>query len=278
MRKASLSEVVCMVFVLSAAAAIVSPAQTLTTLASFNGANGAELYASLVQGSDGNFYGTTYSGGANDYGTVFKITPTGTLTTLYSFCSQTNCVDGKYPYAGLVQGSDGNFYGTTSLGGGAHRWGTVFKITSSGTLTTLHSFDGTDGNGPEAALVQASDGNSATTREAVGRKPRRQDSAFYQHLLPDGAITCRFPVLLICTGEASRTVKCPAVKTRYGLLATVINSYTPFLSTGCNVLASRTSDIDDRCSARSTRQCHISRTTPNLALRSTFGQWRSFWR
>src|SRR5579862_10019393 len=83
-------------------------AQKLTTLDSFAGRDGAQPYAGLVQGSDGNFYGTTYYGGANDQGTVFKITPSGTLTTLYNFGGS----DGALPYAGLVQGSDGNFYGT----------------------------------------------------------------------------------------------------------------------------------------------------------------------
>jgi len=120
----------------------------------FDGANGAYPGAPLIQGTDGNFYGTTAKGGANGYGTVFKITPAGTLTTLHSF----DGTDGYEPLAGLVQASDGNFYGTTYQGGtdGA---GTVFKITPTGTLTTLHSFDGTDGNGPEAGLVQANDGN-----------------------------------------------------------------------------------------------------------------------
>src|ERR1022692_3217407 len=83
-------------------------AQTLTTLASFAGTNGYGPMAGLVQASDGNFYGTTFHGGTEDVGTVFRITPGGTLTTLYNFCSQTNCADGGDPYAGLVQASDGN--------------------------------------------------------------------------------------------------------------------------------------------------------------------------
>jgi uncharacterized repeat protein (TIGR03803 family) len=161
-----------------------------------------------VQGTDGNFYGTTSQGGVNVSnssvgGTVFKITPTGTLTTLYSFCSLTNCADGEAPTAGLVQGTDGNFYGTTprtvfkitpagalktlsadgglpyaglvqgpggtfygttiSGGTGTIRYGTVFQISSTGTLNTLYSFcshtNCTDGAKPYAGVVQGTDGN-----------------------------------------------------------------------------------------------------------------------
>ena len=161
----------CAVFLFSAIMAIVSSAQTFTTLADFNVSNGAFPSGSLVQGTDGNFYGTTLSGGANGDGTVFKITSSGTLTTLYSFCSQTNCSDGTSPFAGLVQGSDGNFYGTTS-GGGAKSYGTVFKMTSTGALTTLYSFCSqsgcSDGSFPEAGLVQGSDGNFYGTTDEGG--------------------------------------------------------------------------------------------------------------
>jgi uncharacterized repeat protein (TIGR03803 family) len=130
---------------------------TLTTLHSFSGADG-ESPEALVQATDGNFYGTTAIGGAYNDGTVFKITPSGTLTTLYSFCQQPNCADGSSPSAGLIQATDGNLYGITGIGG-AYNDGTVFKITPSGTLTTLHSFSGADGSYPRAALVQATDGN-----------------------------------------------------------------------------------------------------------------------
>src|ERR1017187_2185978 len=100
--------------VLCVATAISSSAQTLTTLDSFNGTDGIAPAATLVQGTDGNFYGTTSSGGANgNFGTVFKVAPDGTLTTLYNFCSQANCVDGANPQASLLLGKDGNFYGTT---------------------------------------------------------------------------------------------------------------------------------------------------------------------
>src|SRR5580658_10701602 len=98
-----------------------TPSGTLTTLYGFcsdaNCTDGSFPAAGLVQGKDGSLYGTTEGGGANDGGTVFKLTPSGTLTTLYSFCSQASCADGKQPYAGLVQATDGNFYGTTGFGG-----------------------------------------------------------------------------------------------------------------------------------------------------------------
>jgi uncharacterized repeat protein (TIGR03803 family) len=135
----------------------ITPSGGLTTLHSFDGADGDEPIGGLVPGTDGNFYGTTAGGGANNAGTVFKITPSGALTTLYNFCSQTNCTDGASSQTGLVQATDGDFYGTT-LEGGANNAGTVFKITPSGALTTLHSFDGTDGGYPYAGLIQGVDG------------------------------------------------------------------------------------------------------------------------
>src|SRR5208282_3020484 len=113
-----------------------------------DGTDGAEPWTGLIQATGGNFYGTTHGGGANGgYGTVFQITPGGTLTTLHSF----DLTDGAFLYGGLVQATDGDFYGTTLQGGAgscAFGCGTVFKITSRGTLTTLHSFDGTDGSFP----------------------------------------------------------------------------------------------------------------------------------
>ena len=150
--------------------AIASPAQNFRTLLNFNGTNGANPYATLVQGLDGNFYGTTEFGGPNEAGTVFKITPTGTLTTLYTF---PDFSDGCNPGAGLVLGSDGNFYGTTVTCGGTSSGcpfgcGTVFKITPAGELTTLHTFDATDGYQPEAAMIQGANGNFYGTTELGG--------------------------------------------------------------------------------------------------------------
>jgi len=140
----------------------VTPAGTLTPLHSFDLTDGAFPTGALVQGADGNFYGTTGTGGVSFSGTVFKITPGGALMTLYSFCPQSGCLDGESPYAGLAQGSDGNFYGTAT-GGGANKWGTVFQITPGGTLTTLYTFCSqggcTDGAAPYGGLVQGADGN-----------------------------------------------------------------------------------------------------------------------
>jgi uncharacterized repeat protein (TIGR03803 family) len=155
------------VFLLFAATAIAAPAQTFTTLVDFDFGDGAyPALGFLVQGRDGNFYGTTpYGGGfGNDAGTVFKITPSGTLTTLYDFAGT-----GSYlPAGGLVLAIGGNFYGTTQLGGANSGNGTVFKITPAGTLTTLHSFTGTDGFYPKAGLVQGIGGNFYGTTSLGG--------------------------------------------------------------------------------------------------------------
>jgi len=119
----------------------ITPSGTLTTLYSFcplgTPCTDGDSPNALVQATDGNFYGTTVYGGANLAGTVFKITPSGTLTTLYNFCTQSGCSDGANPQAGLIQATDGSFYGTTS---NPTSGGTVFKITPSGTLTTLFNF------------------------------------------------------------------------------------------------------------------------------------------
>lgn len=151
----------------------------LTTLYSFcsqpNCSDGAAPYGTLVQGANGDFYGTTLSGdNASGYcfftcGTIFKITPSGALTTLHRFCSQTGCPDGSYPTTGLIQAASGNFYGTTQQGGA--RSGTIYKITPSGTLTTLYSFCSSpncaDGWIPEG-IVQATNGIFYGTTENGG--------------------------------------------------------------------------------------------------------------
>ena len=166
---------IAVLFLLFSASAV---AQTYTTLASFNGTNGNYPEATLVQGSDGNLYGTAIWGGNVahycDYGcgTIFKVTPTGEMTTLYTFCSQPNCLDGAEPYGGLVLATNGNFYGTTTAGGSGAgtgncngvipACGTVYKMTPEGKLTTLYNFcsqpNCSDGAEPYSALVQAANG------------------------------------------------------------------------------------------------------------------------
>src|SRR5579871_4905542 len=136
-------------------------AATLTPLCQFNGQNGYYTTAALIQGNDGNFYGTTAGGGSNSVGTIFKISTQGTLTTLWQFSGG---VDGANPEAGLLQGLDGNLYGTAYDGGASTNCtggcGTVFKITPQGTLTTLLSFNrGAGGAYPQSGFVQGSDSN-----------------------------------------------------------------------------------------------------------------------
>ncbi len=118
--------------------------------------------AAMIEASDGNLYGTAFTGGTGAYGTMFRISSSGTLTTVYNFCSQRGCTDGATPDGGLIQASDGNLYGTTSSGG-AHGYGTIFKVApATGQLTTLYSFCSqsgcADGAGPVATLTQDTDG------------------------------------------------------------------------------------------------------------------------
>ena len=157
---------------------MITPGGTLTTIFDFCPAsnnnvcpNGSGLLGGLTLGSDGNFYGTTYYGGANNDGTVFQITPAGALTTLYSFCSQSKCADGQYSQATLVQASDGNFYGTTYYGGLGQ--GTVFKISTTGEFSTVADLCASacaTGEIPYAGVIQGSDGNLYGTTPLGGNE------------------------------------------------------------------------------------------------------------
>lgn len=170
---------------LGAATIVHLPAQTFTNLLVFAGANGANPAGSLVQGLDGNFYGTTEYGGSSvncnldvfdpeGCGTVFRVTPEGVLTVLHSFES----TDGAYPLAGLLLATDGSFYGTTSVGGntaapcnvgvGVLGCGTVFRITPAGEFTTVYNFDVTHGANPRGALVEGPSGTFYGTTLAGG--------------------------------------------------------------------------------------------------------------
>lgn len=140
---------------------------TYTALTSFSGRDGKLSFGAPMQGTDGTLYGTTYYGGASDDGVLFHVTLDGTLSNVYSFCALSGCSDGSYSYSIPAQGSDGNYYGTTYLGGSSN-WGTIFKLTPGGTLTTLHSFTQSDGSEPLAGLVAASDGNFYGTTNLGG--------------------------------------------------------------------------------------------------------------
>lgn len=173
----------CVLFVLWATTTMTLPAQTFKSLDSFDNTDAAFPWATLLQASDGNFYGTTQNGGNTacnlGCGTIFRITPNGKLTT-FSF----DGTNGSQPYAGLAQDPNGDFYGVT-LTGGTDNVGTVFKFTPKGGLTTLHSFNGTDGNGPSGTLIQATDGNFYGTTQGGG--PVDQGTVF--RVTPSGNLT-----------------------------------------------------------------------------------------
>jgi len=189
MRNLSSWKTTCAILMLCAATAIASQAQTLTTLTTFDGTNGANPFVmSLLQSIDGTFYGTTSGLGGASAGTIFRITSAGALTTLHTFCAKTHCSDGEQPYAGLVLGSDGNFYGTTHLGG-TRLHGTVYKITPAGELTTLYNFcsvaDCVDGWHPHGALIQGANGNFYGTTKHGGANA---DGTIFE-ITPAGALT-----------------------------------------------------------------------------------------
>jgi uncharacterized repeat protein (TIGR03803 family) len=138
--------------------------QTLQLLHSFQGLDGKLPFGELVEGRDGNLYGTTLQGGVVNQGTVFRITKSGELTRLVSFNAYGN---GGNPRGGLVLGIDGNLYGTTQ-GGGVSNLGTIFRIATNGSLATLASFNGTNGALPGMPLMQSADGNIYGTTQYGG--------------------------------------------------------------------------------------------------------------
>src|SRR5579859_5535751 len=146
-----------------------SPTGALSVLYAFdpnNDAGCSSPWSGLTLGSDGNFYGAlgscTFGNGS---GEVFSITPSGVINLLYNF---TGGSDGSEPFTAPVEGLDGNFYGTTLAGGGTSNCGTIYRITPVGSLTTLHTFDQTDGCASYAPLVLGTDGNFYGTTETGG--------------------------------------------------------------------------------------------------------------
>jgi len=151
----------------------ITPAGALTVLYNFDSTHGASIYAPLLQGSDGNFYGTARTGGTkNNGGVVFKLTKANKakFSVLYNFDATGATPDGVRPYAGLIQASDGNFYGTASAGG-TNGAGTLYKITKTGSYSTLYNFVSTAGSLPFATLRQHTNGKlygEATNGGAAG--------------------------------------------------------------------------------------------------------------
>ncbi len=128
----------------------ITPSGKLTPIYEFP--TGVQTYSGLTLGTDGDFYGTTVNGGANEKGSIFKLTPEGGFTLLYSF---TGMNDGANPIAPPIEIA-GNLYGTATVGGRAN-YGTVYKLSPTGQLTPLVQFQGSDGSDPVAPLVQGGD-------------------------------------------------------------------------------------------------------------------------
>jgi uncharacterized repeat protein (TIGR03803 family) len=136
----------------------ITPGGAFRVLFNFDGTHGANPNGPLVQGTDGNFYGTTTNGGIANSGVVFKITAAGKLTVLHSL---NGTGDGSQPLAGLVQATDGNFYGSASAGGSSvcsGGCGTIFKITLPSTFSTVYSFDDSSGASPAVTMIQHTNG------------------------------------------------------------------------------------------------------------------------
>jgi uncharacterized repeat protein (TIGR03803 family) len=156
----------CSILSLLCAAALAQKS-TFTTLVSFDVTDGSTPSpGALIQATDGNFYGTTESGGVNGSGVVYQMTPASAINIIYNFCSQANCADGGTPLAGVIQATDGNLYGTTTAGG-ANNCGTVYQLSLAGTLKTLHSFcsepGNADGYSAEGTLAQFNNDIYGTT-------------------------------------------------------------------------------------------------------------------
>jgi uncharacterized repeat protein (TIGR03803 family) len=201
-----------------------SPTGAHTPLVAFSylGATGLNPYSALLQAIDRNFYGTTVQGGesygntnsvnSRGFGTIFKLTPNGVFTTLYHF----HGTNGAYPNASLVQGRDGNLYGTTSSGGartnqlfetvtGYAGYGTLFRITTNGVLNTLASLDGTNGSQVLGSLMQAGDGNFYGTTIAGGQF--NLGTVFRLNVSSPPMILCPAPAIVECGSPTEMFVR-----------------------------------------------------------------------
>ncbi len=232
----------------------ITPSGKLKTLYGFcsqghaNCTDGAAPEAPIIQAANGDFYGTTNSGGAYDQGTFFNFASSGTLTTLYSFCPQVTagvCTGGQYPDTILVQDTGGDFYGTTSHGGANGDYGTVFKITSSGALTTIYSFcaetNCTDGGYPGLGLVLNANGDLYGTTGNYGANG--QGGTIFE-LTPGGSLTtlysfCSQGVYPACTdGDSPANLVQAANGDLYGTAGGGANQNCAQFKYGCGTIFS----------------------------------------
>jgi len=186
-----LVKLTCLLLVFCAAT-LSSSAQTFTSLATFDGANGSYPFAPLVQATNGNFYGTTKYGGAFGNGTVFTVSPNGVARKLYNFCTQVNCGDGYWPVNGLVEAPNHDLYGMTP-GGSTNNSGTLFKITPGGEFTEFYRFCSqtscTDGLGPSALLVAANGNLYGTTYDGGANCTLYLGCGTFFEITPAGQLT-----------------------------------------------------------------------------------------
>jgi uncharacterized repeat protein (TIGR03803 family) len=194
------------------AAASIAHAAKFSVLHSFcskaNCADGQIAHAGLIADKSGNLYGTTLGGGAHDGGTVFKVTPGGKETVLYSFCQQPNCTDGQDPYTGVVMDSSGNLFGTTACGGNGCGYGVVYELAANGTETVLYAFaGGKDGADPNDLVMDASGNLYGTTNIGGGTgcngegcgtvfkiSPKGKESVLYRFCAAQNCTDGAFPV------------------------------------------------------------------------------------
>jgi len=202
-------------------------AQTLTVLHSFDDTTDGDLASSLIQATDGNLYGTTAEDGANFTGTVFSITPSGTLSILSDLCVYgSSCTIGEFPNAGLVQAPNGDLYGTTADGGTEpSNDGTVFKVTLSGEVTVVHSFEAPNGSANALGLILAGNGDLYGTTESGGT----YGTGIVYKINPSGKVTT------VYNFDCPNNTDCPAAPPDGRLVqATNGDFYGATLSGGAN--------------------------------------------
>ena len=153
----------------------------------------------MIQGNDGNFYGTAAGGGSYRQGVVFKLTPQGAITLLHEFADPNYLNDGQYPFAGLVQANDGNFYGVT-YEGGTTGYGVIFQITPAGAYSILYNFDGTHGRYPESTPMQHTNGKIYGLTNIGGTNGAGVVYSFDMGLAP-------FVRLVSTTGKVGKTIE-----------------------------------------------------------------------